>query len=367
MSEKNPFELDFNSYIRQGEPDKKEKSIAWAIATGLQQVDGLTPSKYLYETARRNIEGEITIDEAKKLIDSYYESKSLRTDDDEDSEEADKVSARITELLSEKAFTFSPNQLLSIHERLFKGVFYNVKAGKFREYNITKKEWTLDGDTVLYANADLIRETLKYDFESEKAFDYSKLSKDETVKHLTRFIANLWQIHPFGEGNTRTTAIFAIKYLKSLGFDVSNEPFENNSWYFRNALVRANYTNMKKGIYMNTEYLERFFRNLLLDEHNELKNRYTHIRYDEMGSDFTDGGQKNKGGQKKWSETTQKIFELIKANPNISRQQLCNELGINPSAVQKHIEKLKAENVIKRQGGANGGHWEIIRTAEEEQ
>ena len=135
---KKQINFDFDLYIREGEPDKKEKSIAWAIATGLQQVDGLTPSKYLYETAKRNIEGEITIDEARKLIDSYYESKTTRADDKNETEEADKVSARITELLSEKAFTFSPNQLLSIHERLFKGVFYKVKAGKFRDYNITK-------------------------------------------------------------------------------------------------------------------------------------------------------------------------------------------------------------------------------------
>ena len=358
--ESNPFEIDFDSYIRQGEPDKKEKSIAWAIATGLQQVDGLTPSKYLYETAQRNIEGEITIDEAKELIDSYYESKSEPTENNEDTEEADKVSARITELLSEKAFTFSPNQLLMIHEKLFSGVLYKVKAGKFRDYNITKKEWVLDGDTVLYANADLISETLKYDFETEKNFDYSKLTPEDTVKHITRFIANIWQVHPFGEGNTRTTAVFTIKYLKSLGFDINNEPFEKNSWYFRNALVRANYTNIKKGIYMNTEYLELFFRNLLLCEQNELKNRYTHIRYSEVLPESSCGGQKNKGGQKKWSETTQKIFDLIKANPDISRHQLCDELGINPSAVQKHVEKLKAENVIKRAGGTRGGHWEIL-------
>lgn len=240
QDKKNPFELDFDSYIREGEPDKKEKSIAWSIATGLQQVDGLTPSVYLYETARRNIEGEISIEEAKKLIDSYYESKTARTEDDDDTEEADKVSARIAELLSEKSFSFTPNQLLSIHERLFKGVFYNVKAGKLRDYNITKKEWVLNGDTVLYANADLVRDTLNYVFDTEKNFDYSKLSKEDAVKHLTRFVANIWQIHPFGEGNTRTAAVFTIKYLCSLGFEVSNEAFEKHSWYFRNALVRAN-------------------------------------------------------------------------------------------------------------------------------
>ncbi|MBO4439425.1 MAG: Fic family protein [Spirochaetaceae bacterium] len=367
--EENPFEIDFDSYIRQGEPDKKEKSIAWAIATGLQQVDGLTPSKYLYETARRNIEGEITIAEAKNLIDSYYESKSIRTEEDDDKDEADKVSARITELLSEKSFSFAPNQLVSIHERLFKGVFYKVKAGKYRDYNITKKEWVLDGDTVLYANADLISETLKYDFETEKNFDYSKLTPEDAVKHLTRFIANIWQIHPFGEGNTRTTAVFTIKYLKSLGFNVDNEPFEKNSWYFRNALVRANYTNMQKGIYMNTEYLERFFRNLLLSEHNELKNRYTHIRYDEYmktysGSVGTKDNVKSHESHSKITESLtqiqQKILEEISKNKYISQTDLAAQLSITRETINRNMKKLQNQGIIRRIGADKNGHWEIL-------
>ena len=362
-------EIDFDSYIRQGEPDKKEKSIAWAIATGLQQVDGLTPSKYLYETARRNIEGEITIAEAKNLIDSYYESKSIRTEEDDDKEEADKVSARITELLSEKSFSFAPNQLVSIHERLFKGVFYKVKAGKYRDYNITKKEWVLDGDTVLYANADLISETLKYDFETEKNFDYSKLTPEDAVKHLTRFIANIWQIHPFGEGNTRTTAVFTIKYLKSLGFNVDNEPFEKNSWYFRNALVRANYTNMQKGIYMNTEYLERFFRNLLLSEHNELKNRYTHIRYDEYmkthaeSVDTKDSVKSHECHSKITESLTQiqqKILEEISKNKYISQTDLAAQLSITRETINRNMKKLQNQGIIRRIGADKNGHWEIL-------
>ena len=297
----NPFEIDFDSYILQSEPEQQENGKLWQTAIGLQQVDWLTPSKYLYETAKRNIDGEITIEEAKQLIDSYYETRQGRIREDDDAEEADKVSVRIREILAEKTFSFTPDLLLSIHKRLFSGVFYKVKAGHFRDYNISKREWVLDGESVLYANADMIRQTLEYDFGQEKAFDYSKLSREEAVKHLTRFIANIWQIHPFGDalvpqgtnvnnfhsckrrgaayGNTRTTAVFTIKYQISLGFDVNNEPFEKNSWYFRNALVRANYTNMNKGIYMNTEYLEKSFRNLLLGESNELKNRYSHIKY----------------------------------------------------------------------------------------
>ena len=269
--EKSPFELDFDSYILQSEPSKQEKGRLWKTAIGLQQVDQLKPSKYLYDLAKKNIDGEITISEVKMLIDTYYESKTARPEQDDGTEEADKVSANITAMLAEKAFNFSTAYFCKIHERLFKGVFDKIPVGKFRNYNITKREWVLDGDTVFYSDWELIQQTLDYDFNAERDFDYSTLSKDDVVRHISRFIANIWQVHAFGEGNTRTTAVFAIKYLRALGFDAANKPFEENSWYFRNALVRANYTNVRKGIYMNAEYLEKFFRNLMLGEKNELR------------------------------------------------------------------------------------------------
>ena len=351
----NPFEIDFDSYIRQSEPSKQEKGKLWQTAIGLQQVDGLTPSKYLYETAKRNIDGEISIAEAKHLIDSYYESKEGRTGDNDDTEEADKVSVRIREILAEKTFSFTPDLLLSIHKRLFDGVFYKVKAGRFRDYNISKKEWVLDGESVLYANADMIRQTLDYDFAQEKAFDYSTLTPDEAIKHIARFIANIWQIHPFGEGNTRTTAVFTIKYLQSLGFDVNNEPFEKDSWYFRNSLVRANYTNMNKGIYMNTAYLENFLGNLLLGESNELKNRFCHVRYSEPISGDT-------GSQKKFTQkekSSQKIIELMKENASITTQKMADFLGISRRAVAKQIAILQEKGLVRHVGPDKGGHWEV--------
>ena len=329
----NPFEIDFDSYILQSEPEQQENGKLWQTAIGLQQVDGLTPSKYLYETAKRNIDGEITIEEAKQLIDSYYETRQGRTREDDDAEEADKVSVRIREILAEKTFSFTPDLLLSIHKRLFTGVFYRVKAGHFRDYNISKHEWVLDGESVLYANADMIRQTLDYDFSQEKAFDYSKLSIEESIKHLTRFIANIWQIHPFGEGNTRTTAVFTIKYLNSLGFEVNNEPFEKNSWYFRNALVRANYTNMNKGIYMNTEYLEKFFRNLLLGESNELRNRSCHIKYNEKVAI-------------KSQKSSDIILNYLKENDSINNSTAREITGLTASAVRKIFKKLEAEGLI---------------------
>ncbi len=264
--------VDFDKYIINGEPDGRERAEAWKTAIGLQAVDGLQTSDYLKDTAARHIEGDISIDEVKELINGYYRSKAVRTPKDEDMEEADKVSANIARILNEKSFAFSVTGITSIHRRLFEGVF--KFAGKIRDYDITKREWVLRGDTVLYVNAEDLRRAIEYDLEQERNFSYRGLSLDEIVAHIAKFVANLWQIHPFGEGNTRTTAVFTIKYLRSIGFDVNNDLFAGHSWYFRNALVRANYRNVRKGIEPDMTFLNMFFRNLMMGEHNELKNRY---------------------------------------------------------------------------------------------
>ena len=264
--------LDFDEYIRQGEPEKKDRAEAWRVAIGLQAVDGLKTSEYLQKTARRNIEGEITIDEARELVKEYYIKKTAHDNDDEDKEEADLVSGNISKLMQTDAFTYSVAGFAAIHRAIFEGVFKH--AGRFRDYDISKKEWVLRNDSVLYGRWQDLRMTVEYDLEQERQFDYTALSKDQMIEHLAKFVAGLWQIHPFGEGNTRTTAIFTIKYLRSLGFSVNNDMFEHYSWYFRNALVRANYRNVQKGINAEPIFLIRFFRNLLLGETNELKNRY---------------------------------------------------------------------------------------------
>lgn len=271
MSDKQSY-IDFDEYIRQGEPEKKERADAWRVAIGLQAVDGLTTSQYLKETAKKNIEGEITIDEARRLVKAYYQTKTSRESDDDEKQEADVVSGNIAKLLQTDAFTYSVMGFAAIHKAIFEGVFKH--AGRFREYDITKKEWVLRGDTVQYARWQDLRMTLQYDLDQERQFDYSLLDKDQMVEHIAKFVSGLWEIHPFCEGNTRTTAVFTIKYLRSLGFDVNNELFEQNSWYFRNALVRANYRNVTKGVNYEPLFLVRFFRNLLLGENNVLKNRY---------------------------------------------------------------------------------------------
>ncbi|MGL4411699.1 MAG: Fic family protein [Bacteroidales bacterium] len=266
------MEIDFESYIRNGEPDKREKASAWKTAIGLQAVDGLKTSDYLKDTAVKHIEGDISIDEVKSLINTYYQSRTKRTPDDDETEEADKVSANIARILNEQSFAFSVTGFTSIHRRLFEGIY--KFAGKIRDYDITKREWVLRGDTVLYVNADDLRTAIEYDLEQEKSFSYRGLDMDDVVAHIAKFVSSIWQIHPFAEGNTKTTAVFTIKYLRSIGFDVNNDLFANNSWYFRNALVRANYRNVRKGIEPDMSFLLSFFRNLMMDEMNELKNRY---------------------------------------------------------------------------------------------
>lgn len=266
----------FDEYLRQGEPSQKESAENWKTAIGLQAVDGLQPSAYLIDVAKRNIEGEISLDETRKLIDSYYQSKTVRTPKDEDEEEADKVSANIAKILASKTFAFNTNGYVSLHRRIFEGVFKH--AGEIRQYDISKKEWVLEGDSVNYLNWEDLRRALDWDIEQEKNFSYKGLTDDEKIEHIAKFISGIWQIHAFREGNTRTTAIFTIQYLRSLGYEVNNEIFAKHSWYFRNALVRANYRNIQKGIDYSPIYLVRFFRNLLLKDGWVLKNRYLHIR-----------------------------------------------------------------------------------------
>ncbi len=266
------FFPDFDEYIRLGEPSEQQKAYNWQTAIGLQAVDGLQTSEYLLQTARQHIEGKIDIEQAQELLRTYYQNKSSREPEDELKEEADRVSANITKILSKQTLAFNTNGYIAVHRQIFEGVF--KFAGHLRDYDITKKEWVLRGDTVNYLNFEDLRRAIDYDIQQEKEFDYKGLSMDEVVRHITRFVSGLWQIHAFGEGNTRTTAVFTIQYLRSIGFNINNDLFAHHSWYFRNALVRANYKNVQRGINYDYTFLELFFRNLLMGENNELKNRH---------------------------------------------------------------------------------------------
>ena len=359
MPDKN-WQFELEEYIKQGEPDKAEKSEAWQTAIGLQAVDGLNTSDYLLDTAKEHIEGKITIDEAQKRIHSYYEQRSVRTETENETKEADIVSARIAKLLGEKAFQFSPAEWLSIHRRLFEGVFSH--AGQVRQYNITKKEWVLNGDTVTYADWNSIRETLDYDFATEKQFSYEGLSVDAAVKHLAKFASDIWQIHPFSEGNTRATAVFMIKYMKTFGFSVNNDAFEKYSWYFRNALVRANYNNLQKGVHSTTKFLEMFFSNLLLDTHYELKNRYMHIDYVDE-SKFQSISPKVPKCQFDTLDCTLEelaVLELVAKNPTIKQRELAEATGKSIATIKRIMKSLQNKNYIRRESGKRYGKWEVL-------
>ena len=345
---------EFEKYIRQGEPQQVEKARIWQTAIGLQDVDGLKTSPYLQETAGRHIEGEITIDEVRSLIDSYYESKTARESVEERTEEADKVSAAITAILSENTFTFSPDYLISIHRRLFTGVY--KFAGQIRDYNISKKEWVLDGASVLYSDAYMIRQTLEYDFRQEKEFDYSGISTSDAIRHMAGFISGIWQIHAFGEGNTRTTAVFTIKYLRSFGFDINNDLFEKHSWYFRNALVRANYHNLSKGITATDDYLVSFFRNLILGEHTTLSNREMHV----SSQSITKNVSKSQIDTLNCTLEELAVLKAILGNPHITQDGLKKAINKSIATVKRITISLQEKEMLVRKNGKRDGWWEVL-------
>ena len=352
---------NLDEYIRQGEPLQRERGKAWKVAIGLQQVDGLQTSEYLLETARKHIEGDITIEEAKELIDSYYKSADGRKFVENDrTEEADKVSARITEILAEKTFSFTPAQLTSIHRRLFNGIY--KLAGRFRDYNITKNEWVLGGKTVYYASADTISDTLDYDMGQERKFSYEGINVDEAISHLTRFCANLWQVHAFCEGTTRTTAVFMIKYLRTLGFNVVNDVFAENSWYFRNALVRANYCDLTRGINETTVYLERFFRSMLLGEQHDLRNRIMHVDWGKVKENGVQSANTAEEPTPKCKNCTLEeaaLLRIVQKKPTATQKDIAAEIGKSERTVKTITVNLQKKGILQRVNGKRNGRWEI--------
>ena len=358
----NPYIPEFEKYLRTPEPSVRERADYWRTAIGLQAVDQLTVSDFLKQTAQEHIEGQISADEAEQRIKAYYQAKEIRLPDDDEKEEADKVAMNITKLLSEQSFTFSVAGLASIHRQLFKGVFKH--AGQFRDYDITKKEWVLDGDTVLYASCTQLQATLEYDLEQEKQFDYSNLALPDAIRHIAAFVADIWQIHPFREGNTRTTAVFTIKYLRSIGFqNIDNTLFEQHSWFFRNALVRANYKNARLGVNNSPQYLERFFRNLLLNEQMPLHNRDLHISNKDVQSAHLSAIQSANAALSKSNNCTLEemaTLQVIQRNPHITQKQIAAEIGKSERTVKTITVHLTQKGMIARRNGKRDGYWEIL-------
>lgn len=378
MLDTNRWKLELEQYIRQSEPTKAEKSKAWETAIGLQDVDGLKTSAYLLETAKEHIEGKIDIGVAQKRIETYYEERAHREEESPDTKEADIVASRIAALLGEQTFQFSPAEWQTIHRRLFEGVFHH--AGMIRTYNITKKEWVLKGETVLYASAESIKATLAYDFDMEKQFSYEGLSMTEAIRHISKFTSGIWQIHPFCEGNTRATAVFIIKYLKTFGFRIGNDVFADHSWYFRNALVRANYNNFSEGINATTEYLELFFENLLLNKAHELKNRYLHVEYTKMQNDMIQSANQNslkcqndtlgdslydtleEDSNKEINCTLEElvILRIITDEPAITQRELARKSRKSERTIKRKTVDLQEKGYLRRLNGKRNGRWEVL-------
>lgn len=320
---------------------KNKYSNKYLIGTGigLQDVDHLENSEYFLRESERYIAGEISLSELNQLVKKYYANKP---DDGNRTREADDVSTRIATLLSDDSFSFTVGQLVSIHRFLFEGLLEH--PGQLRKYNFTKSEWVLDGDTVTYGDYRELERTLQYDFSIEKDFQYKGLSINKIIDHLAVFIANLWQIHVFEEGNTRTTAVFVIKYLRSLGFDVDNDVFQKNAWYFRNALVRANYNNFGKGVFEDRNYLVMFLRNLLLGEDNNLQNRELHIYC---------------GERLKKDTRTGMILTFMRRNPTITIEEIADNIDYSVRTTKTIIKSLEEQKLVRRVGGKKLGRWVV--------
>lgn len=364
---------EFEQYLTSGEPGVEERARNWSIAIGLQDVDRLKPSEFLLEQAKANIEGSLSSEEVGKRLEEYYSQRSVREQAEADGTfEADQVANRINLLLAEKAFSFSPMELSRIHSFLFKGILSH--AGQYRTYNITKNQWILDGNTIGYGSADSLSELLTYDFSEEKKFDYSVVSSVEAIRHITRFISDIWQIHAFGEGNTRTTAVFLIKYLRSFGFDVNNESFEKHSWFFRNALVRSQYENIPKGVHRTFEPLERFMNFAVFGIPADLRNRTLHIRWEESKpqNDVLESSKRQNDVLETSEELSARltlkemaVIRLIMNDPQISIANIATKTSLSKRTVDRAIASLKEKAFLSRIGAKNNATWIINNTPSE--
>ena len=295
---------------RKGEPGRSEKAAAWQTAIGLQASDGLSTSEFLWQVSQKHVNGKISLEQAREQLNHYYFEKNARDAGDTEKEEADKVSANIVGILLSGTLDFSAEGLASLHRSIFGGVYEN--AGVLRTLNVTKREWVLGGDSVSFMELDFLPGSLEESIALEKKYSYDTAPSDALISHLTAFVSEIWHLCAFGEGNTRFTAVFTILYLSYLGINIKNDTFASNSWYFHNALVRANYQDIVKNIESEPVYLERFFRNLLLGEQWDLRNRYVHVRPAAEWSVQSNLNSTASAGQVQVKNTTRKVKEKDK-------------------------------------------------------
>lgn len=267
MSEK---ELDSSNveYTEEIKPKGYVKQLQWDMAIGLQEVDNLKPSKYLEKLLEDNVNGKLTIKQVEEELREYYTEKDKKQELNHNELECDFVSTRIVELLGKNNFELSVDYLKYVHKYLFQDVY--EFAGEFRNIDFSKHEKILNNDSVAYGDCKTLKQSLEYDISLEKEKNYKNMDVVEVINNITKFSSSIWQVHPFREGNTRTTALFIEKYLISLGYEVDNTLFKDKSVYFRNALVRSNYFNNYLNIKEDSSYLVKFYENLLLGKNNNL-------------------------------------------------------------------------------------------------
>lgn len=268
MSEKD-LDSSVNEYEEEYKTSNYLKQQEWDMAIGLQKVDNLTPSKYLEKLVSNNIDGNLTIEDVEKELRQYYSQKGNKIKYNE--LECDFVSARIVELLNEDSFELSVDYLKYVHKFLFQDVY--EFAGEFRRVDFSKHERILNNDSVAYGDCNTLSESLEYDISKELEKNYEEMNILEVINNITKFSSSIWQVHPFREGNTRTTAVFIEKYLINLGYNVDNSLFKDKSVYFRNAMVRSNYFNNYLNIKEDRSYLVKFYENLLLGKNNNLHSK----------------------------------------------------------------------------------------------
>ena len=326
-------------YREERQPDKKQRYENWTTAKGLQAVDGLVTSPYLDRIAREHIEGRYDSYRAKELIDSYYQTIASAEEINEHAE-ADMVAARINILIGERAFSLTTEELLSIHRRLFEEVY--DFAGEIRKRNIQKAEWVLMGDTVIYGDAYSLNANLDNLMKKERLTPFSAMDEEERLYHLAQFCSELWQLHPFNEGNTRTTAVFLIKYLKKLGYEVDNSLFQKHSRFFRDALVRANYSNVRLNVFEDMSYLEVFFSDLINGTKHVFKSRLLLI------------GQDGKTVIAKEKDIKKTIAQAILDKPSITKKELAEMTGVSTKTIERKLKEMG----YSHSGAKKKGQWE---------
>ena len=266
-------------YLTSRNKQEREACLLWLTAFGIQSVVDLKPSADLLRIIINHIEGKYDIERTRSEVRAFYHEQHKQSHGGGHHhrfEEADKVAVRIVDYFERGEFELTPESFSFAHRSMFHNLYHN--SGQLREAAASKKEWVLGNTAVLYPKHEEIKPYLNYLFSNERSIDLSKLTPQHRLRHLCEFIAKLFMINAFQYANSRATFVYSMKYFLSLGYHFQNDTFFREAWFFRNAIIRACYTNMHQGVYPTTMHMEMFLGNLFLNEENELRNHRMVIR-----------------------------------------------------------------------------------------